>query len=175
MRRLLIGLVVAVAAGVALFQLGALAVVKTYKMPAGSQSMEPAVRPGDRVGVVRFIGRIDPDRGDIVAFRTPGRAARLCGQGGIFLKRIVGLPGERISERRGDLFVDGRRLDEPYVRGRRQGALRGSWLVERGAFFVVGDNRRQSCDSRVWGSLPRRALIGEVFLTYWPPTRLAIR
>ncbi|MGH3104493.1 MAG: signal peptidase I [Gaiellaceae bacterium] len=173
MRRLLLGLVLALGLGVALFQLGALVFVKAYRLPTAS--MEPTVEMGDRVGVIRFVGRIEPDRGDIVAFRTPPRVAELCGQGGVFLKRIVGLPGERVLERRGAVFVNGARLEEPYVEAGRRGDVSGSWRVPRRSYFVLGDNRAQSCDSRVWGAVPEKNLIGEVFVTYWPPARIAIR
>jgi signal peptidase I len=172
-RRLVLGLVIGIVAGLALFQLGALLVVKAYRLPTAS--MEPTVRRGDRVGVIRFVGRVDPDRGDIVAFRATRRVAALCGQSGVYLKRIVGLPGERVVERAGRMFVDGARLAEPYVAAGRRDAISGSWRVPPGAYFVLGDNRRASCDSRVWGAVPRGNLIGEVFLTYWPPRRFGFR
>lgn len=173
MRRALLGLLIGLGVGFALFQLGALVFVTAYKLPTAS--MEPTVSRGDRVGVIRFVGRIEPDRGDIVAFRPPQRVKALCGQTGTFLKRIVGLPGERIVERRGRLFVDGAPLREPYVEPGRRDAVSGSWRVPRGAYFVLGDNRRESCDSRVWGAVPRKRLIGEVFVTYWPPSRFSFR
>jgi signal peptidase I len=173
MRRLVLGLILGIVAGLALFQLGALLVVKAYRLPTAS--MEPTVQRGDRVGVVRFVGRVEPNRGDIVAFRATRRVAALCGQSGVYLKRIVGLPGERVVERAGRVFVDGTRLAEPYVGAGRRDAISGSWLVPAGAYFVLGDNRRASCDSRVWGAVPRANLIGEVFLTYWPPRRFGFR
>ena len=173
MRRLVVVLVLGVVVGLALFQLGALLVVKAYKLP--SASMEPTVRRGDRVGVVRFVGSVEPDRGDIVAFRATRRIAVLCGQSGVYLKRIVGLPGEQIVEQAGHVFVDGVRLAEPYVGPGRRDAISGSWRVPAGTYFVLGDNRRASCDSRVWGAVPRASLIGEVFLTYWPPGRFGFR
>jgi signal peptidase I len=172
-RRTLLGLLLALGLGIALFQLGALVFVKAYKLPTAS--MEPTVSRGDRVGVIRFVGRVEPDRGDVVAFRAPRRVAALCGQSGTFLKRIVGLPGERIVERRGRLFVNGSPLREPYVAAARRDDVSGTWRVPRGAYFVLGDNRRASCDSRAWGAVPEHRLIGEVFVTYWPPSRFSFR
>lgn len=177
MRRLLVrvalGLAVVLGACVVLLLVGGLGVVKTYRIP--STSMVPTVEPGDRVAAVRFAGPVEPDRGDLVTYRTPPRAAALCGTGGTFLHRIVGLPGERVVSRRGRVFVDGSPLRESYVEEERRGDVSGRWRVPRGAYFVLGDNRTASCDSRVWGSVPRARLIGEVFATYWPRSRASFR
>jgi signal peptidase I len=162
-------------------------VVNPYRIP--SSSMEPTLhcaRPGndcearfsDRVLANRFIYHLrDPERGEIVVFDTPPNA---CGVGGTFVKRVIGLPGEKLEVRliRGDgyVFINGKRLDEPYVRpDRRQvGASFGPVTVPKGHYFMLGDNREQSCDSREWGALPRQNLIGKVFATYWPPQRLSL-
>jgi signal peptidase I len=164
---------VVVCAVVLLALVGGIALVRVYRIP--SLSMMPAVESGDRVAVIRFAGPVQPDRGDVVAFRTPRRASALCGQGGVFLQRIVGLPGERVVSRRGRLFVDGSRLRERYVAAGRRGDVSGSWRVPRGAYLVLGDNRTQSCDSRVFGPVPEGNLIGQVFATYWPPDQLSFR
>jgi signal peptidase I len=87
------------------------------------------------------------------------------------VKRIVGLPGEAVSERNGIVYVDGRRLDEPYVAHRDHRTQQ--WpRIAQGHYFMMGDNRSRSCDSREWGTVPRENLIGPVFLTYWPIRRL---
>jgi signal peptidase I len=172
-RRLLVGLALAIGAAAVLLWLGGLAVVKTHRIP--SVSMVPTIERGDRVAAMQFVGPVEPDRGDLVTYRTPRRTAALCGQGGVFLHRIVGLPGERVVSRRGRMFVDGSPLRESYVEEDRRGDVSGSWRVPRGAYFVLGDNRTESCDSRVWGSVPRERLIGEVFATYWPPGRVSFR
>ena len=110
------------------------------------------VRPGKR-----------PRRGDIVVFEAPATAANLCGASGKYIKRVVALPGETWSERRGSVYVDGRKLSEPYLRSDRRDTLsRAPVHVPRRAYFVMGDNRAASCDSRVWGPLPARKLIGVV-------------
>jgi signal peptidase I len=163
-------------------------VAKPYRIP--SPSMEPTLhcaRPtaychgrfNDRVVANRLAYRVgDPQRGQIVVFDAPPTAER-CGHGlggSTFVKRIVGLPGELISERRGTIFVDGRRLPEPYVDPSLRGLRNGSWpRVAPGHYFVLGDNRVHSCDSRTWGTVPRGSLVGPVMLTYWPPTRVAAR
>jgi signal peptidase I len=163
-------------------------VAKPYRIP--SPSMEPTLhcaRPltycqgrfSDRVIVNRLAYRFgDPKRGQIVVFNAPRRAERCeVGDGGsTFIKRIVGLPGERISERRGTIFVDGKRLIEPYVDPPLRGTSNGSWpRVAPGHYFVLGDSRIHSCDSRTWGSVSRHNLIGPVMLTYWPPSRMSFR
>lgn len=107
--------------------------------------------------------RVHPKRGDIVVFKVPRLAAARCGAGGVFVKRIVGLPGETWSERDGFVYVDGHRLSEPYIRpARRDHLTRPSITIPRDAYFVLGDNRSMSCDSRVWGPLPRASLVGTV-------------
>jgi signal peptidase I len=81
--------------------------------------------------------------------------------GGLFVKRVIGLPGETVSERRGRVYVDGKPLKEPYVKfGDTE---TGTWHVPKGRYFFMGDNRPQSCDSREWGSAPRKNVVGKVF------------
>jgi signal peptidase I len=165
-------------------------VVNPYRIP--SSSMEPTLHcarpaPGcesrfsDRVLANRFVYHFrDPERGDVIVFETPPAAKAKCGAGGTFVKRIIGLPGERVQVRirRGAAFVyiDGRRLEEPYIeQDRRDIGPAESFRVPEGHYFVMGDNRSQSCDSRVWGSVPEDNLIGQVFMTYWPPQRISFR
>ena len=163
-------------------------VAKPYRIPSGS--MEPTLhcaKPGafcegsfdDRVIANRLAYRFgDPERGQVVVFTAPGAADR-CGTGSggtTFVKRIVGLPGEQVSERGGVVYIDGERLIEPYVDPSRRGSNTGSWpRVAGGHYFLLGDNRTHSCDSRTWGTVPRSSLIGPAMLTYWPPSRLSFR
>jgi len=158
--------------------------VKAYRVP--SSAMETTLRcarpnPGctgkhdDRILAVRFIG-FSPKRGDIVAFHTPAIAIVRCGSGGIFVKRVVALPGERWEERTGFIYVDGKRLVEPYVpAGERDRRTIAASTVPKGRYVMLGDNRSASCDSRSWGTVPKKDLIGKVFATYWPPGRVTIR
>ena len=163
-------------------------VAKPYRIP--TSSMEPTLhcaKPGafcegrfdDRVIANRLAYRFgDPKRGQIVVFTAP-RAAERCGRqdgGSTFVKRIVGLSGEMVSERGGVIYINGKRLVEPYVEPSRRGHESGSWpRVAKDHYFVVGDNRIHSCDSRAWGTVPRSSLIGPVLLTYWPPSQLSFR
>jgi signal peptidase I len=163
-------------------------VAKPYRIP--SPSMEPTLhcakpveycegRFSDRVIADRLAYRFrDPERGDIVVFRAPAAADRCgLGDGGSpFVKRIVGLPGEVVSERDGVIHIDGDRLFEPYVTPSRRGTANGSWpRIAPGHYFVLGDNRTRSCDSRTWGTVPRSDLVGPATLTYWPPLRMSFR
>ena len=187
MRRVgpLAGTLAAVVVGLALlvFFVG----MRHYRVPSSAMEptlhcAEPAAGCGakrmDRVLVPRFSWFWSPGRGDIVVFHTPPAAMQACGSGGVFVKRIVGLPGETVSERAGGVvYVDGAKLREPYIdpTRRREDETRGTWHVPKGEYFLLGDNRGASCDSRAWGSVPRRDLIGNVFATYWPPNRITIR
>jgi signal peptidase I len=167
-------------------------VVNPYRIP--TSSMEPTLhcgRPGSGC-LARFSDRVladrlsyhfrAPSRGDIVVFRVPDSAHRsgcALGPGDTFIKRLLGVPGDRIREDSdGYVWVNGRRLAEPYVAPARRARdkHRGkAWRVPRDSFFLIGDNRANSCDSRVWGAVPRANLIGRSFATYWPPDRMAPR
>jgi signal peptidase I len=154
-----------------------------------SASMEPTIhcaRPtdgclassGDRIMACRLCYRLrDPHHGEIVVFHAPPAAVTACGEGGVYLKRLIGLPGDTVREDGpGHIWVDGRRLDERYVEPAARRAdteHRGeTWVVPEGQYLMVGDNRGGSCDSRTWGFVPRSSLIGPVVATYWPPVRI---
>jgi signal peptidase I len=161
-------------------------VVNPYRIP--SSSMEPTLhcaRPGsgcearfsDRVLACRFCYHFwKPKRGDIIVFKTPPLAAQRCGAGGTFVKRLIGLPGDRWEERNGYVYINGVRLNEPYVHTeRRDNRSLGPQKIPQAHFFMMGDNRNSSCDSREWGTVPKANLIGKVFATYWPPSRISLR
>ena len=163
-------------------------VVNPYRIP--SSSMEPTLhcaRPGqgcqaarsDRVLANRFVYHFsDPERGDIVVFETTPEADRICpGPGGVFVKRLIGLPGDELEVRGEEtestqLYVNGVAVSEPYLFGGEVGEPFGPVTVPEDQFFMMGDNRWQSCDSREWGPVPRGNLIGPVFSLYWPPIRI---
>ena len=159
-------------------------VAKPFRIP--SSSMEPTLhcaKPGpwcegrfsDRVIANRLAYRFgDPKRGQIVVFHAPAAAATACGEGGTFVKRLIGLPGETVSEHAGVISIDGKPLHESYVLGRSQDTTVGTWHVPKGKYFFVGDDRAHSCDSRSWGSVPRGSLVGPLLLTYWPPARISL-
>jgi signal peptidase I len=168
-------------------------VVNPYRIP--SSSMEPTLhcaapamgceaRTSDRVLACRFCYHLRaPHRGDIVVFKTPALAKQECGSEGTFVKRLIGLPGEVWEERSGYVYINGTKLDERYIKpDRRDNRTLGlSDLPPRntytripaGYYLMMGDNRKSSCDSRVWGLVPRKNLIGNVFATYWPPSRIS--
>ena len=167
--------------------------VNPYRIP--SSSMEPTLhcaKPAlgceaefsDRVLACRFCYDLwSPKRGDIIVFKTPPAAAQDCGSGGTFVKRLIGLPGDKIFEdAKGFIWINGKKLNEPYISAtaRKQDIQNNPqhensrWYVPPGEYFFMGDNRGGSCDSRVWGSVPRKNLIGKVIATYWPPGRISI-
>ena len=152
-------------------------VVKPYRIP--SLSMAATLVPRDRVLVNRVVYHLhEPRRGDIVVIDSSV-------VGRILIKRVVALPGETIALADGHVYVNGRRLAEPYVKrvgGRpeatlpftgtgRPWSLEHPYVVPLGHYFLMGDNRSVSDDSRDWGPAPAHELIGEAFCTYWPLTR----
>ena len=160
-------------------------VVNPYRIP--SSSMEPTLhcaRPGslctarfsDRVLANRFIFRFrDPHRGEIIVFNVPDKAKEACGAGGVFVKRIVGLPGEVWQEKEGYVYIDGKKLSEPYIKPeRRDFQSYPARKIPAKHYFMMGDNRQSSCDSRRWGTVPRANVIGKVFAIYWPPQRIRL-
>jgi signal peptidase I len=164
-------------------------VAKPFRIPTAS--MEPTLhcaRPGqaceatfsDRVVACELCYRLSgPRRGQIVVFHAPAEAAVRCSAAGIYVKRLIGMPGDTVHEDGGGfIWVDGRRLNEPYVTASARGAdidNRGrTWHVPADGYFMMGDNRGGSCDSRVWGAVPRSSLVGPVILTYWPPNRISV-
>jgi signal peptidase I len=113
----------------------------------------------------------DNARGAVTVTRLGTRPTRE-----LLLVRLVGLPGETVREDgAGFIWVDGRRLAEPYVTAsaRAGDSYRGrTWHVPQGSYFMLGDNRSGSCDARAWGAVPRANLVGPVVLRYWPPDRI---
>ena len=159
-------------------------VASPYRIP--SSSMEPTLhcaKPvvgceashSDRVLVNRLAYRYgSPARGQIVVFKAPSEAAIVCGEGGIYVKRLVGLPGELVAEYQGQVYINGRHLSEPYIKTSERDAQTHTWpRLGPGQYFMMGDNRSDSCDSRLWGPVARSALVGPVFATYWPLDRLS--
>ena len=185
--RTIVDWVVTVAGAVAIVLFVKAAIVNPYRIP--SSSMEPTLHCeapiggclaenfSDRVLANRLVYRFkEPERGDVIVFDVPDLAEERCGAGGVFVKRVIALPGERWRMENGFVYVDGKRLVEPYVEPSRRGTdTRPETLVADGEFVMLGDNRTQSCDSRTWGSVPRDNLIGRVFAVYWPPGRISFR
>ncbi len=159
-------------------------VVKPYRIP--SPSMVDTLQVRDRVLVNRLVYHFrDVARGDIIVFRWPED------RDVVFIKRVVGLPGDTLVARDGKLYVNGVAQNEAYVHKtngvtdptlpasplpgttmRDPWSLAVSYEVPQGTYFMMGDNRMNSDDSRVWGPVPRDDVIGEAFFIYWPLDRL---
>jgi signal peptidase I len=150
-------------------------VVEAYRIP--SKSMVPTLEVGDRVLVNKFIYRFEaPKRGDIVIFNAVKANTHET-----LIKRVIGLPGDKIELRHGTLFLNGPRHNEPYVvvnnpcvRGIPKTCSYGPVTVPKGHYFMMGDNRANSEDSRYFGPVPGGDIKGEAFLRFWPPDRVGL-
>jgi signal peptidase I len=132
-------------------------------------SMQPTMHPEEYVLIDKISYRWSaPQRGDIVVFEYPfsGSAER------DFIKRLIGLPGETISIANGQVSVNGQPLEEPYIAA--PPLTQGTWTLDADQYFVMGDNRNNSSDSRSWGPLEQQYLIGRALLVYWPPPAWSI-
>lgn len=148
-------------------------VVQAFKIPTGS--MRPTLIEGDRILVNKFIYRFrEPEPGDIIVFKYPEDPKR------DFIKRLVAKGGQEVEIRDGQLFVDGTALEEDgfeqryYYNQGPYGKEGEGILVPDSDFFVLGDNSASSRDSRYWGFVPRRYLVGKAFFLYWPLHRLRV-
>jgi signal peptidase I len=172
--------------------------VKPYRIPSGS--MLPTVRVNQRVLVNRLaMDFSSPHIGDIMVFHPPRNYGQGCAdpregenQAGqdapaacqvawnqassqAFIKRVVGLPGDRLSIRNGHVIRNGEREADRYIvhcDGEAACTFPQTITVPPGDFYMMGDNRPDSEDSRFWGPVPRSWIIGKAFLTYWPPDRI---
>ncbi len=173
-------------------------IVKPYRIPSGS--MEPTLKIGQRILVDRIGNDFSsPHVGEIVVFHPPAAYQDGCassnegqnqaGQNNAqacaaawktpssqtFVKRVVGLPGDRISIRDGHVVRNGVREKDPYIvlcGGAGSCDFPGTIVIPRGDYFMMGDNRGESDDSRFWGPVPKSWIIGQAFFTYWPPDRI---
>jgi signal peptidase I len=144
-------------------------VFQPYLIP--SPSMYPTLKNGDKV----YVNKLDYDfhgvhRGDIVVFKKP---ADFTDEPGItdLIKRVIGLPGETISAHNGLVYIDGHQLIELWLpRGVTTGDF-GPVKIPPDDYFVMGDNRSDSADSRVFGPIPGHLIVGRAFMIVWPPTR----
>jgi signal peptidase I len=184
-------MIVAVALGLALGIQAFL--VKPFRIP--SESMVPTLEISQRVLVDRVSFRFsDPDRGDIVVFKPPaGADTNTCGNprqpdngqacargtdaksGTNFIKRVVAVPGDRLKVIDGHVYINGKRQDEPYIEestGCPICDLPREITIPPDSFFMMGDNRGESADSREWGPVPEEWIVGRAFFTYWPPGRI---
>jgi signal peptidase I len=171
--------------------------VKPYRIPSGS--MEPTLEIGQRILVDRLGTHFaSPHIGEIMVFHPPANYASCAnpkqGPGGssgqacdvvgsqeasvTFVKRVVGLPGDHLRIINGHVFRNGKQESAPYAVACDVGSLcefRKTIVVPKGDYYMMGDNRPDSEDSRFWGPVPRSWLIGGVFFTYWPLDRIGFQ
>lgn len=158
--------------------------IQAFKIPSGS--MRPTLLEGDRLMVnkirygpkipftkdKRLPGLTKPQRGDVIVFVYPVDPSR------DFIKRLVGLPGETVEIREGDIYVDGKRVEDPRIRdtfyyNRGEYGKEGDAVtVPEGHYFVLGDNSGSSSDGRFWGFVPEENVIGRAEMIYWPFNRM---
>ena len=127
-------------------------------------SMLPRLSDQTRIFINKFVYRLEEiHRGDVVVFRYPGDPTKS------YIKRVIGLPGDTVEIHRGEVFVNGEKLQEPYVIPEYRGSQSAApWQVGPGNYYVLGDHRNSSNDSRVWGTVPRSYIYGKAELIYWP-------
>ena len=182
-------MIVAVALGLALGIQAFL--VKPFRIP--SESMVPTLEIGQRVLVDRVSYRFgDPERGDVVVFKPPaGAETNTCGVQAPadsvcpkptdgeydtnFIKRVVGVPGDRLKVIDGSVYIDGKRQEEDFARLDSECPICNlpvEITIPEDTYFMMGDNRGESADSREWGPVPKDQIVGQAFMTYWPPGRI---
>ncbi len=165
-------------------------VLQAYYIP--SASMVPQLRVNDRVVVSRLSYDLHrPHRGDVVVFAAPpgeappppnrnpaSRALHDVGSGlglstdqTVLIKRVIGLPGETVQGQGGQIYINGRLLIEPYLPKATKTSTFGPDRIPAGMLWVMGDNREDSADSRVFGAIPERTLVGRAVWRIWPPQR----
>lgn len=145
--------------------LGAILIVIFVVQPVKVEgtSMEPKLEPQDRLFVNKFVYYFfDIGRGDIVVFWYPKDRSKS------FIKRVIGLPGDRVEIRSGTVFVNGQRLSEPYLLQQLEVQSHRPEVIPPHHYFVLGDHRNSSSDSRDWGTVPRQNIFGEAVFRYWP-------
>jgi signal peptidase I len=158
---------------VLLFALRAFGLVIPYRIPTAA--MTPTIRPGDQVLMEGLSYRWGtPQRGDVIVFRT--REIPAIGLDDIYMKRLAGLPGERVRIADGRLMINGRPVTMvdgegrpiSYVNAAQLARPADELVVPAGDFFVLGDNSRNSADSRYWGFVPETSVRGRIWFRYWP-------
>ena len=129
-------------------------------------SMAPRLADQERIFVNKLSYRLSNiERGDIVVFWYPRNPAKS------FIKRVIGVPGETVEIRQGVVYVDGLRLEEPYLRPEYLDHDYHTTKVPEAQYFVLGDRRNSSNDSRNWGCVPRRNIFGKAVFRYWPVSK----
>lgn len=142
-------------------------IMQGFYIPSGS--MRPTLEIGDRIFVNKFIYRFrEPARGDLVVFRYPIDPTVN------YIKRLIGLEGEMLEIRGGTVYIQGLPIEEEYLIKQEYGGSYGPVRIPEGNYFVLGDNRNNSEDSRYWGFVPREEIIGQAFFIFWPLGRMGL-
>jgi signal peptidase I len=138
---------------------GVRAALRLYVIP--SSSMAPTLVPGDHIVVTPYRFGKKPNRGDVIVFRSPRAADEL------MIKRVIGTSGDLVETRAGRVIVCGHALPEPYVAAQATSGVIAAQIIPADTYFVLGDNRADSLDSRSWGVLPREAVVGRAQMVLW--------
>jgi signal peptidase I, bacterial type len=134
-----------------------------------TESMLPTIKVGDRLLVDKISYKFtDINRGDVVVFHAPSNVDQ---KGIDYVKRIIGLPGDKIEIRDGKVFINEIELNEPYEK-EKPNYTYAPIIVPEETYFVMGDNRNHSNDSHYWGVLAKNNIVGKVFVRYWPLSHL---
>jgi len=138
-----------------------------FYIPSGS--MEPTLTKGDRIIVSKINYRLSsPQRGDVIVFKYPVNPDK------DFIKRVIGLPGETLEIRDNKLYINGEFVEQPFLPPYLTYGDFGPVTIPEGRYFMMGDNRNNSEDSRFWGTLPSENIIGKTLLIYWPFNRAQV-
>jgi signal peptidase I len=133
--------------------------LRLYVIP--SSSMAPTLVPGDHIVVTPYRFSARPSRGDVIVFRSIRAGDEL------LIKRVIGTPGDLVETRGGRVFVSGHALPEPYVAAQATTGSMQAQIIPADCYFVLGDNRADSLDSRSWGVLPRDLVVGRARMVLW--------
>ena len=147
-------------------------VIQAFKIPSGS--MRPTLMEGDKLFVNKYLYRFNsPQRGDIIVFKYPVDPKK------DFIKRLVAFPGETVEIRDGKIYVNGKVLDDPasfgkfyYYNHDPYGGPSDKIQVPADSYYALGDNSANSTDSRFWGFIPKKNLLGKAVFRWWPPKRI---
>lgn len=140
-------------------------IIQVSLVPTGS--MIPTMQIKDRLFVNKLIYRVsDPHRGDIIVFDSPFN------DGKDYVKRCIGLPGEKLEVKKGEVYINDRLLVLPGINVQNDYSYFGPVVIPAHSYFMMGDNRANSLDSRYWGFVPRNHVQGKAIFTFWPITRM---
>jgi len=137
----------------------------TARFIVEGSSMEPNFHTGQMLIVSRLSYKLStPQRGDVIVFQYPDNPVD------DYIKRVIGVPGDTVEVQDSRVYIDGQLISEPYLQPDTPEIQRGKWVVPADSYFVMGDNRAHSSDSRSWGMLSKEFIIGKAWISYWPPS-----